>query len=93
MTDFLEVSPYEIDGGNLIGKGPRKIPANEWKRRNGTFLSGLSAIRAKCVDCCSGEFGEVRKCTAAECVLWPLRMGSVPKGFREAFPPRKTKDA
>lgn len=37
--------------------------------------SPIRAIRAKCLDCCYGSEGEVRKCSAIGCPLWPLRMG------------------
>ena len=34
----------------------------------------LSAIRAKCRDCCGGSINEVRRCTMrTECALWPYR--------------------
>jgi hypothetical protein len=29
---LLEPSPYESDGGELIGRGPRKITAEDWAR-------------------------------------------------------------
>ncbi len=83
VTDFpmLEPSPYETDDGGLVGRDPRKIPALEWAgtRR----LTGMQAIRAKCLDCSYSAL-EVRKCSCATCPLWPYRMGAVPKGLREA---------
>lgn len=33
------------------------------------------AIRAKCLDCCCGQQGEVRRCTAVNCPLWRFRLG------------------
>ena len=41
--------------------------------------SMAKAIRAKCLDCCGGEQGEVRKCWAENCPLFPYRFGSNPK--------------
>lgn len=35
-------------------------------------------FRAKCLDCCGGESGEVRKCQSKDCDLWPYRMGTNP---------------
>jgi hypothetical protein len=36
------------------------------------------AIRAKCLDCCCWQPGEVAQCTAVHCPLWPFRMGDNP---------------
>ena len=33
------------------------------------------AIRAKCLDCCCGIRGEVRKCPIKKCSLWIYRLG------------------
>jgi hypothetical protein len=38
----------------------------------------MSVIRAKCLDCSSGQPSEIRRCTAVKCALWPYRMGSNP---------------
>lgn len=84
MSEFLEKSPYELDDGNLIGKDPRKIPAKVWETRSGGYLVGFKAIRSKCKDCCGGSANEVRKCVSVDCALWPLRMGAMPKGYRDA---------
>ncbi len=77
---FLEVSPHESDGGHLIGKDPREMTADDWAGRE--RLVGLKAVRAKCMDCSAGQPSEIRKCTASECALWPLRMGTVPPAWR-----------
>jgi hypothetical protein len=77
MTDgnrFLEPSPYEADGGHFIGISPASLSANELRTLGGPE-SPIKAIRAKCLDCCSGQASEVRKCTAINCALWPFRMG------------------
>jgi hypothetical protein len=77
-TILLENSPYEVDGGHLIGRDPRKIPAHDF---DGTGIAGrpvLSVIRDKCVDCSGGRADEVRKCVAVDCALWPYRMASNP---------------
>jgi hypothetical protein len=77
---FLEASPYESDGGHLIGKDPREMTTSDWGDR--VRLVGLRAIRAKCLDCSAGQPSEIRKCVAFSCVLWPLRMGTVPPSWR-----------
>jgi len=38
-------------------------------------LHRSKAIRAKCIDCCGGQPGEVRLCTAFKCPLWEWRFG------------------
>jgi hypothetical protein len=75
---LLEISPFDVDGAQVIGRDPRKIPAHEF---DGAGLTGrpiLSVIRDKCLDCCCGQEAEVRKCVAVTCALWPYRMGSNP---------------
>ena len=37
------------------------------------------AIRLKCLDCCCGNSGEVRRCELRKCPLWPFRMGNEKK--------------
>lgn len=82
-NQLLEPSCYEADDGNLIGRDPRKIAAEDWPH-DLPLLVGLKAIRAKCLDCAADNTAEVRKCTATTCPLWPLRTGAVPKGFKIA---------
>ena len=80
MTNpLLQISPFESDGGQLIGRDPRNVPPEGWRDR--PFITGLTAIRAKCLDCALDP-SEVRKCVQTDCPLWPLRMGCVPKGYR-----------
>lgn len=84
MNNLLEKSSYESDRGELVGKDPRKVTKEEWLDSGVNLTLGMKAIRGKCVDCCCGDTSEVRKCTVVGCPLWPLRMGSVPKGFKLA---------
>lgn len=84
---LLEISPFISDGGQLIGRDPRDIPAEDYMDR--PFLIGLDAIRVKCLDC-AFDPKEVRKCVQTDCPLWPLRMGCVPKGYRKAAMRAKT---
>jgi len=77
--DFLLVSPYKEDRGEKIGRDPRSLDPKT--RRSGIekfgWLPSLPrAIRAKCLDCCGGSSGEIRKCVAISCPLWPHRMGT-----------------
>ena len=74
---FSEASSFASDGGNSIGRDPRDVPLAEL-RQLAHPESAIKAIRAKCVDCCCGNIAEVRKCTAVNCALWPMRMGVSP---------------
>ena len=75
--EFLEISPFKADEGELIGKHPAEMPAQilslKFRAQN-----PLKAIRDKCLDCCCGNAAEVRKCVAFDCGLWPFRMGMNP---------------
>jgi hypothetical protein len=79
---LLEVSPYEADGGELIGRDPRKIPVEEFERAGiqSTMVGGggLDVVRARCLDCCGEQESEVRKCVAVACVNWPYRLAANP---------------
>ena len=52
--DFLEISPFQADEGELIGKDPSDMPSEilslKFRAQN-----PLKAIRAKCLDCCCGN--------------------------------------
>ena len=87
--DFLEVSPYLADEGELIGKHPSDMPSEilclKFRAQN-----PLKAIREKCLDCCCANATEVRKCVAVDCALWPYRMGTNPfRKKRELAPVEK----
>ena len=43
----------------------------------------IKAIRQKCLDCCNGQFIEVRECPITECALYEYRMGHRPKADEE----------
>lgn len=74
---YLEPSPYDADGGHLIGKLPGSISVPDLKALRQP-VSPIKAIRAKCLDCCAGSQSEVRKCVSVKCPLWPMRMGVSP---------------
>ena len=52
---LLEPSPYEADGGELIGRDPRKIPVEAFTRAGLEGHPLLQVIRAKCLDCCASR--------------------------------------
>ena len=75
--DLLEISPFQADDGELIGKHPADV-SSEILSLNFRVQKPLKAIREKCIDCCCGNAAEVRKCVATDCALWPFRMGTNP---------------
>jgi hypothetical protein len=79
---LLEKSPFEVDGGELIGRDPRQVPVQEFLEAGIEGLNvggdGLVLIRVRCMDCCGEQSEEVRKCVAVACASWPYRMGKNP---------------
>lgn len=73
-SPYLEPSPYAVDGGEIIGVSPLNLSRKEILAL-GHPTTPIQAIRANCLACCNGSPAEVRKCTAFDCALWPLRMG------------------
>lgn len=43
------------------------------------LLTPIKAIRAKCLDCCCGQYKEIRLCPITSCSLHPYRLGKRPK--------------
>jgi hypothetical protein len=79
LRDFgSEASSAIEDGGSLVGRDPRRMTAEEVRRLGHERRPILQVIRAKCLDCCGGSEGEVRKCRAVFCDLWPYRMAANP---------------
>ena len=48
------------------------------KEKNKLFDTPVKAMRKKCIDCCNGQYEEIRKCTVINCALYPYRMGRRP---------------
>ncbi len=42
-------------------------------------LTGMSAIREKCLECSNWQFKEVEHCPIKDCSLYPFRFGKYPK--------------
>src|SRR5689334_9088839 len=61
-----------------IGADPRKMQKEILISLGHEPKPLLCIIREKCLDCCSGSTGEVRKCVSATCPLWPYRMATNP---------------
>ena len=75
--DLLEISPFQADDSELIGKHPSDVPS-QILALNFRAQNPLKAIRETCLDCCCGNAAEVRKCVSGDCPSWPFRMGSNP---------------
>jgi hypothetical protein len=73
---LLESSP--ADEGELVGRDPRKIPAEDFAKAGLEGNPILKVIRAKCLDCACQQEAEVRKCVLFTCPNWPYRMGTNP---------------
>ncbi len=41
-------------------------------------MTPLKAIRRKCLECCCGQYKEVRLCPSKDCSLYPFRFGKNP---------------
>lgn len=41
-------------------------------------MTPLKAIRKKCLECCCGQYKEVRLCPSKDCSLYPFRFGKNP---------------
>jgi len=86
---LLKRSPHAEDEGELIGRDPRKIPLADWRAAGMEPIGVMQAIRAKCLDSCGDQPGEVRKCVAVTCPIWAFRMG-VDVFHGKRAPSRKT---
>jgi hypothetical protein len=55
-----------------------------------TSTNPVKAIRAKCLDCCCGQYSEVTACTVKQCALFHFRFGKNPyRSKRELSPEAK----
>lgn len=68
--------------GSTEGADPRTLTHAELNAAGHFKKSPLDVIRAKCLDCCVDQPGEVRKCTAIKCPSWPYRFAINPFGVR-----------
>jgi hypothetical protein len=49
-------------------------------------ITKAKAIRAKCLDCCAFQQGEVKKCVSYDCPLYPFRFGNEKGNERKWIP-------
>lgn len=45
---------------------------------NTKVMTPMKAIRAKCLDCCAGQYSEVKMCPCTTCPLYDFRLGKNP---------------
>ena len=64
--------------GEAVGRDPRRMTAAELGSLGHQPMSPIAALRARCIDCCAGQAGEVRLCAAVNCPAWSFRMGKNP---------------
>lgn len=76
-----------MHNGQLIGRNPNDMSVNELEALGHMKDALTKVIRKKCLDCCSGQVGEVRKCVADSCPLWDYRMGTNPYHKRSQSKP------
>jgi len=76
-NSFLQISPFDVDGDQLIGQRPEDVP-REILFQKFSAKNPVKAIRARCLDCCCGDASEVRKCVSTDCASWPFRIGTNP---------------
>jgi hypothetical protein len=87
-ADLLQLSPYQSDGGELIGKDPREVPSEILSLER----NPLKALMARCLDCCLGSASEVSKCVSVECPAWAFRLGVNPFRTKREISPEKRRE-
>lgn len=50
----------------------------EIEEENPKVMTPMKAIRAKCLDCCGGQYSEVKMCPCTNCPLYDFRLGKNP---------------
>lgn len=65
----LEPAERNVDGSSY---------AETIQRYRDKVRNPMTAIRAKCVECCNGSLKEVTECTVTACALYPFRKGKNP---------------
>lgn len=68
----------KISTGEVVGRDPRNMTTTELKAIGQQPRTVMEALRARCIECCSGSAQEVRYCVAFKCPSWPFRMGKNP---------------
>ena len=78
VTPLNDNNMFVLDRKTLASKPIENITPDEWLAMGHTKKPCLRAIRLRCIDCCAGNYSEVKKCEAIECPSWPYRTGRNP---------------
>ena len=81
VTPLNDNDATKLNRRELASKPVEKITPLEWSAIGHAKKPILKVIRARCIDCCAGNYSEVKKCEAIECPSWPYRTGKNP--FRQ----------
>ena len=87
VTPLNDNKMFVLDRKTLASKPIENITPDEWSAIGHAKRPSLKVIRHRCIDCCAGSYGEVKKCEAIECPSWPYRTGKNPfrqKGANDA---------
>ena len=74
----IDIATEDGPDGHRIGRDPRRMTQDDLRAIGHEPMPLLEVVRARCLDCCGGSAGEVRKCMAPDCPSWPHRMGTNP---------------
>ena len=72
---LLEPSPWPVDGGELIGRDPRKIPAEDVRPGRTGGEPSPAGDQGQMLGLLCPQEAEVRKCVLIPCPNWPYRLG------------------
>lgn len=55
-----------------------ELEDTETEDGNTKVMTPMKAIRAKCLDCCAGQYSEVKMCPCTTCPLYDFKLGKNP---------------
>lgn len=55
-----------------------ELEDTETEDGNTKVMTPMKAIRTKCLDCCAGQYSEVKMCPCTTCPLYDFRLGKNP---------------
>lgn len=73
MTENEKLNEMELDSDI-----DTEFEDTEIEEGNTKAITPMKAIRAKCLDCCGGQYSEVKQCPCTNCPLYDFRLGKNP---------------
>lgn len=73
MTENEKLNEMELDT-----ELDTELEDTEAEEENTKVMTPMKAIRAKCLDCCGGQYSEVKMCPCTNCPLYDFRLGKNP---------------